>query len=626
MDEGEMMAKMGFGSFAPGRFVRKLGQLGLQKAVDAEDVDMQAVHDSLKRTDGKEELRKMMQEMHATSRGEVPARGPAAPAPAEDEDAANPRAGAGAKEGKEQMSDQEEDEDDDDDDDDSDDEEDLGKGGLVPCTHEAILKASPKAITAISIDPSGARLLTGGHDCSIKMYDFNGMNQNLQHFRELAVYEGQPMVDMQYSNSGDKILVATTKNTAVVFSREGSREAEFSKGDMYVHDMSQTKGHIAALCAARWHPTDKNVCMTASNDGTVRLWDINTCDRKQVTVIKTKDARGQKAPPTAICYTTKGDIVAACLDGAIKVYDGRAVAKGSTQRAHNEAKTAHQPGSGTTCVTVSKDGNMMISRGGDDTLKVWDMRNLTKALAHYTELDNFFEQTQCIFSPGDHVFLTATSVRKNKDGTPSGEAVVHVWDKSTLQCVRKVSMPTSSIVSMAWHAKINQLFLGTTAGDVHCLYDPKQSEHGILRAVGKVPKKADVTSIGISSVGHIYTPHALPMFRDEGMETKSRAKRKERNDPVKSQRPDLGPIDAQKKGLSYPGNLTSKSFAQHAFKNLVGPSGQAYLQQDPREALLAFAEDAEKNPTYMGAYKETQPVTEFNNEERYEKRAKPYFY
>jgi len=392
--------------------------LGLQKAVDAEDVDMQAVHDSLKRTDGKEELRKMMQEMHATSRGEVPARGPAAPAPAEDEDAANPHTGAGAKEGKEQMSDQEEDEGDDDDDDDSDDEEDLGKGGLVPCTHEAILKASPKAITAISIDPSGARLLTGGHDCSIKMYDFNGMNQNLQHFRELAVYEGQPMVDMQYSNSGDKILVATTKNTAVVFGREGSREAEFAKGDMYVHDMSQTKGHIAALCAARWHPTDKNVCMTASNDGTVRLWDINTCDRKQVTVIKTKDARGQKAPPTAICYTTKGDIVAACLDGAIKVYDGRAVAKGSTQRAHNEAKTAHQPGSGTTCVTVSKDGNMMISRGGDDTLKVWDMRNLTKALAQYTELDNFFEQTQCIFSPGDHLFLTATSVRKNKDGLP----------------------------------------------------------------------------------------------------------------------------------------------------------------------------------------------------------------
>lgn len=73
-------------------------------------------------------------------------------------------------------------------------------------------------------------------------------------------------------------------------------------------------------------------------------------------------------------------------------------------------------------------------------------------------------------------------------GTP-GEAIVHVWDKSTLQCVRKVGMPTGSIVSLAWHSKINQLFLGTSAGQVHCLYDPKQSEHGIIRAVAKIPKK-----------------------------------------------------------------------------------------------------------------------------------------
>ena len=83
---------------------------------------------------------------------------------------------------------------------------------------------------------------------------------------------------------------------------------------------------------------------------------------------------------------------------------------------------------------------------------------------------------------------------------------MHVWDKSTLQCVRKVSMPTSSIVSMAWHAKINQLFLGTTAGDVHCLYDPKQSEHGILRAVGKVPKKVPT----LPSPSPSPSPHPSP--------------------------------------------------------------------------------------------------------------------
>jgi hypothetical protein len=42
----------------------------------------------------------------------------------------------------------------------------------------------------------------------------------------------------------------------------------------------------------------------------------------QVTVIKTKNAKGQKATPTAVSYTCKGDIVAACDDGTIKIYDG----------------------------------------------------------------------------------------------------------------------------------------------------------------------------------------------------------------------------------------------------------------------------------------------------------------
>ena len=49
---------------------------------------------------------------------------------------------------------------------------------------------------------------------------------------------------------------------------------------------------------------------------------------------------------------------------------------------------------------------------------------------------------QCIFSPGEHLFLTGTSVRKNKDGTPAGQSILHVYDKSTLQLVRKEGVPS----------------------------------------------------------------------------------------------------------------------------------------------------------------------------------------
>jgi WD40 repeat protein len=142
------------------------------------------------------------------------------------------------------------------------------------------------------------------------------------------------------------------------------------KGDMYVHDMAQTKGHVAALCGACWHPTDRNTCLTGSLDGTVRLWDVNECTKKQVTVIKTKN-EGQKATPSAVCYTCKGDIVAACDDGTIKIYNGRAVAKVSTQRAHNELKTAHQPGTNTTSVTVSRRFQRLSGMGRISDVPHW---------------------------------------------------------------------------------------------------------------------------------------------------------------------------------------------------------------------------------------------------------------
>jgi len=44
----------------------------------------------------------------------------------------------------------------------------------------------------------------------------------------------------------------------------------------------------------------------------------------------------------------------------------------------------------------------------------------------------------------------------------------------------------------------------------------------------------------------------------------------------------------------------------------AGPSGQAYLDQDPREALLKYAEEVDANPTFTGIYKETQPTPIFN--------------
>jgi hypothetical protein len=48
-----------------------------------------------------------------------------------------------------------------------------------------------------------------------------------------------------------------------------------------------------------------------------------------------------------------------------------------------------------------------------------------------------------------------------------------------------------SVVAMDWSPKLNQLFVGTSTGKVHCLYDPVMSNKGIMLGLAKTPRKAD---------------------------------------------------------------------------------------------------------------------------------------
>ncbi|CAG8920343.1 unnamed protein product [Penicillium salamii] len=62
------------------------------------------------------------------------------------------------------------DSDSDDDSDDSDDDEDE-----FPVSHELVLKSHERAVTTMTVDPSGARLITGSSDCNLKLHDFASM-------------------------------------------------------------------------------------------------------------------------------------------------------------------------------------------------------------------------------------------------------------------------------------------------------------------------------------------------------------------------------------------------------------------------------------------------------------------
>ena len=60
-----------------------------------------------------------------------------------------------------------------------DDDEDLPQ---FPITHEITLKDHTKVVSALALDPSGARIVSGSHDYDCKLWDFGGMDMRCKPF------------------------------------------------------------------------------------------------------------------------------------------------------------------------------------------------------------------------------------------------------------------------------------------------------------------------------------------------------------------------------------------------------------------------------------------------------------
>lgn len=66
------------------------------------------------------------------------------------------------------------------------------------------------------------------------------------------------------------------------------------------------------VCCVRWHPTEKNVVMTSSLDGSVRLWDLlgeaafgNLVNKH---VLKIRGLTGQsRVGATSCCFSPDGN-------------------------------------------------------------------------------------------------------------------------------------------------------------------------------------------------------------------------------------------------------------------------------------------------------------------------------
>lgn len=73
--------------------------------------------------------------------------------------------------------------------------------------------------------------------------------------------------DLAYNQNGETLLVANGNCQLKLLDRQGKQWAETVRGDQYLVDLSNTKGHTAAVNACCWNPLNKNEFLTCADDG-----------------------------------------------------------------------------------------------------------------------------------------------------------------------------------------------------------------------------------------------------------------------------------------------------------------------------------------------------------------------
>eukprot|EP00051_Salpingoeca_urceolata_P007305 m.96507 g.96507 ORF g.96507 m.96507 type:complete len:719 (-) comp15193_c0_seq2:97-2253(-) len=491
-----------------------------------------------------------------------------------------------------------------DEDEDDDEEEEAADGRGVPMSHEITLRHGPKDVYALDVDPAGARPVTGAIDFDVKFWDFGSMTRTLEHFRHLKEPCGSHQIrSLAYSTTGDRVLVAAANSQARILDRDGYQVMECLKGDQYFNDLTKTHGHVAMLHQAIWHPKNKNQFCTCSYDGTVRVWDANE-PKKSLIVNRARTRQGKRAPIMGVSFAMDGKlIVGGCEDGSIHTWV-------PSERNMRINKALHGGHDGVVSSVLLGRGNTSVySRGYDGTVKLWDLRKF-KTPVHVAEgLPNRLPTTNISFSPDESMVITGTSATDDRGG------MLVMMDATTLEVKHQYVVTDASVIRTLWHPRINQIFTSLSNGAFKVYFDPHKSIRGAKMCVVRTPRVTDPLDFG-DVKGTIITPHSLKLFKDDLQDRQTTTKRKRekmRKDPVASRRPEVPvTMTGTKSSTGKGGRLLgfSSTLSQHlAKKTAYDPT----RDQDPREAILKFADVAESDPYYVApAYEKNAPEPVFD--------------
>lgn len=387
---------------------------------------------------------------------------------------------------------------------------------------------------------------------------------------------------MRYSRDSQWVLIAASSSAAKLFDRNGSQVREFAKGDMYIRDLRHTNGHVSALTGADWLPHDPDRFLTASEDGTLRVWHIGYRMRSETVLPVRTGGTGGRIAVTAMAFAReRGEWLAtASANGALQLWAAQRLQ--SAAQPTQVVPHAHTAGEPISALAFDPSNeSRFVSRSCDGTVRLWDVRKCASPVIVYDSLPTIHAETGVCFAPDGHCIVT---------GGATGLHALHPHDAAPQQ--RTLISTPAAVVAVAWNRRTDQLLAGRTDGAISVHFRDTGTGGALLMrqsgASGRITGEAEITAGELHNTG-TGTNRAPSKRRIDRI----------RADPVRTHRPEL-PVMGPGQG----GRIGS-SVTQSIMRTVLKDTSR---DVDPREALLAYAERAAKHPKWVAtAYQDTQP-------------------
>eukprot|EP00761_Pharyngomonas_kirbyi_P010357 gb/GECH01010377.1/.p1 GENE.gb/GECH01010377.1/~~gb/GECH01010377.1/.p1 ORF type:complete len:566 (+),score=90.59 gb/GECH01010377.1/:1-1698(+) len=287
----------------------------------------------------------------------------------------------------------------------------LGSGTTTPLTTvsgpEGMYRrqhAHQSEVNAVGFSCAGHRLVTGGADKEVKLWDARTTSP-------ISTLRGtrQGVVRVGYSRDDTLVLAACNDACVYVWNARGQHR----------HTLTGHTDKIYGSCFSN----DSSHIITGSHDRTIKLWETS-----RGSCIKTK-----------ICFSSCTDLdvngntcVSGHYDGCIRLWDGRSLKQ--TQDIPNVHVHA------ITSLSIAPDARYVLTNSRDNTLNIFDMRMQRTILTlNHSEYRTGFNHNKACWSPCGSYVAAGSKTSK-----------VFVWDAASGEVHQELSGHEGSVAAVAW--------------------------------------------------------------------------------------------------------------------------------------------------------------------------------